>query len=229
MTNLSDYSKFDNLKEDESDDDETSHLKSLTERTQEKTRNIANAPSPSQSQQENKAATSAHVGPMTRKSSSIPGRYIFSYNGRTIYEWEQTLEDVTMYVPTPPHTTQIKASQITCQITATKLKLGLKGSPKLFIDETFFSKVNTHDSSWFLDKEESLINIILSKVYKGETWESVLSGNANKVDPMTKQEIQKDLMLERFQEENPGFDFRGATFNGQPPDPRTFMGGVKHF
>jgi hypothetical protein len=33
-------------------------------------------------------------------------------------------------------------------------------------------------------------------------------------------------MLERFQEENPGFDFRDATFNGEVPNPRTFMGGV---
>ncbi|CAN0027242.1 unnamed protein product [Heterosigma akashiwo] len=36
------------------------------------------------------------------------------------------------------------------------------------------------------------------------------------------------MMLERFQEENPGFDFSGAEFNGMVPDPREFMGGVKY-
>ena len=36
----------------------------------------------------------------------------------------------------------------------------------------------------------------------------------------------KGLMLERFQSENPAFDFSGATFNGQVPDPKTVMGGV---
>ena len=46
------------------------------------------------------------------------------------------------------------------------------------------------------------------------------------VDPATKQNIQKDMMLERFQEEHPGFDFRDANINGSVPDPRTFMGGV---
>lgn len=46
------------------------------------------------------------------------------------------------------------------------------------------------------------------------------------VDPFVKQEMQKTMMLERFQEENPGFDFRDASFNGEVPDPRTFMGGV---
>jgi len=46
------------------------------------------------------------------------------------------------------------------------------------------------------------------------------------VDPYTQSEVQKSLMLERFQEENPGFDFSGASFNGAVPDPKTFMGGV---
>ena len=35
-------------------------------------------------------------------------------------------------------------------------------------------------------------------------------------------------MLERFQEENPGFDFSNAQFNGQAPNPRDFMGGVNY-
>ena len=40
--------------------------------------------------------------------------------------------------------------------------------------------------------------------------------------------VKKDFLktLERFQEENPGFDFSGASFNGQVPDPKNFMGGV---
>ncbi|KAF1777562.1 HSP20-like chaperone [Phytophthora cactorum] len=39
---------------------------------------------------------------------------------------------------------------------------------------------------------------------------------------------KQQMMLERFQEENPGFDFSNAEFNGAAPDPRTFMGGVKY-
>jgi hypothetical protein len=34
------------------------------------------------------------------------------------------------------------------------------------------------------------------------------------------------MLLERFQEEHPGMDFRGAQVNGAVPDPRTFMGGL---
>jgi len=39
--------------------------------------------------------------------------------------------------------------------------------------------------------------------------------------------LQKKLLLERFQEEHGGFDFSDAQINGNVPDPRTFMGGIK--
>ena len=72
------------------------------------------------------------------------------------------------------------------------------------------------------------VTVALSKMRKGETWDSALGGRATGVDPFTRQEIQRDMMLERFQEEHPGFDFRDADFNGQVPDPRAFMGGIKY-
>ena len=48
------------------------------------------------------------------------------------------------------------------------------------------------------------------------------------MDPVTQTEVQKNILLERFQEENPGFDFSQATMNGNVPDPREFMGGVSY-
>ncbi|RLN26812.1 hypothetical protein BBJ28_00004350 [Nothophytophthora sp. Chile5] len=48
------------------------------------------------------------------------------------------------------------------------------------------------------------------------------------LDPMAQEATKRQMMLERFQEENPGFDFSNAEFNGAAPDPRTFMGGVKY-
>ncbi len=36
------------------------------------------------------------------------------------------------------------------------------------------------------------------------------------------------MLLERFGEEHPGFDFSQAALNGTVPDPRTFMGGVSY-
>ena len=133
--------------------------------------------------------------------------------------------EVNLYIDAPPGISS--ASQLKCNIEPTKLQLGLKNANRWFINESTFSKVNVDDSSWYLDKDENIIHIVLSKVFKGETWESVLCNNFD-LDPMTKQDIQKQMMLERFQQENPGFDFRNAEFNGAPPDPRTFMGGVRY-
>lgn len=135
--------------------------------------------------------------------------------------------EVNVYVKAPPHVKS--GSQIQCTITAARLTLGLHGVEKPYINEQTYSKVRVNDSSWCLD-DEGIINIVLVKAFRGETWESALLGHGagEVVDPATKQEIQKDLMIERFQEEHPGFDFRGAEFNGMVPDPQSFMGGVKY-
>ena len=138
--------------------------------------------------------------------------------------------EVNMYIDAPPGINS--ASTINCNITATHLFLGLKGAPNAYLDEDFGSKVLVNESSWYLDN--GVIYIVLVKAHRGETWESCLKGNhqfqgaQTTIDPVTKQQIQKDMLLERFQEEHPGFDFRGAEFNGSAPDPRTFLGGINH-
>lgn len=135
------------------------------------------------------------------------------------------LSEVNIYINAPTGITS--ASSIFCTITATHLTLGLQGASQPYLDEDTYSKVLARESSWYLDS--NIIHIILAKAHRGETWESCLRGATHAVvDPLTKQEIQKEMMLERFQEEQPGFDFRGAEFNGIVPDPRTFMGGVNY-
>ena len=76
-------------------------------------------------------------------------------------------------------------------------------------------------------REGKEIHLSITKGSKGVTWSSFLHGHTN-VDAFTQQEVQKSMMLERFQAENPGFDFSGASFNGQVPDPKTFMDGVRY-
>jgi len=139
-----------------------------------------------------------------------------------------------LYIDAPPNVT---GQQIICNIETNRLRLGLRNHDRFFIDERTFSKIKAKESSWYLD--DGVIHIVLVKVFRGETWEGVLMGAENEsgeeeatttrtVDSFTKQQMQQDLMKERYQEENPGFDFRDATFNGEVPDPRTFMGGVRY-
>jgi len=97
--------------------------------------------------------------------------------------------------------------------------------------EEFSKEVDSSESLWTVEDEE--VHVVLQKAFKGDTWSSVFVGHGE-LDTLTKQEVQKKLLLERFQEEvvapeqHPGFDFSGATMNGNVPDPRKFMGGVSH-
>ncbi len=135
-----------------------------------------------------------------------------------------------MYVNAPKGK---KASDFDIRIETNRLRVGLKGYDRFFIDEQTFGKVDLSESSWYLD--DSIIHIILIKVARGSVWETPLMGKADDesgtksiVDAVTKEKMTQELMLERFAEENPGFDFRDAKFNGAAPDPRKFMGGIKY-
>lgn len=111
---------------------------------------------------------------------------------------------------------------IECTISSGHVKLGLKGNPP-FLDEDLVSPCIAKDSVWTLDDGSLLIT--LTKMRKGETWPCVFKGHSG-LDAASTTEVQKKMLLERFQEEHPGFDFSGAEINGTVPDPRTFMGGV---
>ncbi|KAL4494138.1 hypothetical protein ABPG72_016094 [Tetrahymena utriculariae] len=164
-------------------------------------------------------------------------RQKFMHNGQTVYQWDQTIDDVNIYIQPPKFVLKKYENEVRKQlqpgqpmpkleiiIEPRHLKIGIKGNPP-FINENLTSICDTDDSTWCIEDEE--LHIILQKGHKGEVWQSVFVGH-DKLDPLLQQEIQKKLMLERFQEENPGFDFSGAEFNGQAPDPRNFMGGIKY-
>lgn len=60
--------------------------------------------------------------------------FLFVDTGRLIYEWDQTLEELNIFI-TPPE--GLPASAIDCVITPTHLRLGIKGNPP-FIDVLVF-------------------------------------------------------------------------------------------
>lgn len=156
------------------------------------------------------------------------GRNVFVCNQQIIYSWDQNLEEVNLYIPAPPNQT---ASSLDISIQPQRLQVGIRGHDRFFIDEETYSKVVTHESSWYLDQDSKEIHIVLIKAHRGQVWDRVLKGISNEtsqIDPFLQQKMRRDLLLERFQEEHPGFDFRNAEINGDVPDPRNFMGGVKY-
>ena len=81
------------------------------------------------------------------------------------------------------------------------------------------------DSTWTIEDDE--LHIILTKVFQGELWPCVFKGH-QKLNAVDEKEVKEKLMLERFTQEHPGFDFSDAKFNGNVPDVRSFMGGINN-
>lgn len=174
----------------------------------------------------------------TARAHKLPnGRLSFRLeDGREIYQWEQTLDDVLVYIRPPPG---VAARMISCQITPTRVTLGIQGNPP-FMDEELEDICVSKDSFWTLVPYEDLskdekdaapncpsLELTFTKANKGSTWKCVFKGHAA-LDENELTDTKKKILLERFQEEHPGFDFRDAAINGEVPDPRTFMGGIRH-
>jgi len=243
MSKLSEYSKFDNLDENSEDEQQDERKMPASTTAAATAVHAVNAAAATAGYVTN--ATAGYVTPSTStaptkttaaamRKNETNGRFIYEYNGTAIYEWEQTLNDVTLYVPKPPVSS---AKEIHCHIFPRRLELGIlrviQATGKYFIQEDTFGLVEVSESTWYMEEDEGVLVIYLVKAQKGQVWEVALQGKENQqlssvLDPFSKQQVTKEIMLERFQEENPGFDFRGAEFNGGVPDPREFMGGVKY-
>lgn len=69
---------------------------------------------------------------------------------------------------------------------------------------------------------DGVLQITLTKARPGETWPCAFVGHES-LDAAAEEADRRQMLLERFQLEHPGFDFSGAEVTGSVPDPRTFM------
>ncbi len=53
-------------------------------------------------------------------------RHKFQHQGRTIYSWNQTLQELNLFVEGPPG---VRAKQLAVDITSTHLSIGIAGNP----------------------------------------------------------------------------------------------------
>uniref|UniRef100_A0A7S2YNX7 CS domain-containing protein n=1 Tax=Entomoneis paludosa TaxID=265537 RepID=A0A7S2YNX7_9STRA len=222
MSKLSDYSKFDHLDDSDSDGEQG-----------------ATAP-----------VTAPRALPTSLPSSAVPpsspstgggfvrhpqheARFILQHEGRFIYEWEQSLNEVTLYIPTPQRIEEraLEARDFVCDILPQTLRVGLqRHAGNYFLNQATGGLIDCAASTWTW--EAGVLTIELQKANKGVVWETACRGGGSappvSLDPMQLEQERQRLLLERWQEENPGMDFRGATFNGSVPDPRTYMGGIRY-
>ncbi|KAK6474818.1 nudC domain-containing protein 2-like [Huso huso] len=123
--------------------------------------------------------------------------------------WYQTMEDVYVEVNVLPRTS---AKEIKCNLGSKQISLSVKGQ-EMFKGKLFGSTIED-EATWTLE-DKKLIRISLMKTSReaGNCWTSLLEGEYC-ADPLVQEQMQKKLTLERFQRENPGFDFSGADISG---------------
>jgi hypothetical protein len=123
------------------------------------------------------------------------------------HRWTQTLADVTVFVPVPAGTT---AKQLDVKITATSLRVGLKGQAPI-VDGALHEAVKPDDCFWSLEDRKTVM-VTLGKV-KGQSWwprlvqsdpeidlQQVQPENSNlgDLDPETRKTVEK-MMYDQAQ------------------------------
>ncbi|XP_063086811.1 nudC domain-containing protein 2 isoform X2 [Cavia porcellus] len=102
------------------------------------------------------------------------------------------------------------SSKITCTLTClwSRQAEGGKKYGKLF-DSTI-----ADEGTWTLE-DRKMVRIVLTKTKRdaANCWTSLLESEYA-ADPWVQDQMQRKLTLERFQKENPGFDFSGAEISG---------------
>lgn len=130
--------------------------------------------------------------------------------------WWQIVDEVFIEVEIPPGTPgkecyiKIEAKYIECRVT-----------DKCYFKGALYKPIRVQESTWSLEERKTIL-ILLEKAEKYENeniWPSLLEKEYS-ADPLTQHEMLKKLDLEKFQTENPGFNFSGAelskTYNNPP-------------
>ncbi|XP_038628309.1 nudC domain-containing protein 2 [Tachyglossus aculeatus] len=123
--------------------------------------------------------------------------------------WSQTLSEVVVEVGLPAGT---RAADVRCSLRTRHLDLALRGRP--ILQGKLFDSTIADEGTWTLE-DRNMVRIVLTKTKRdaGNCWSSLLE-NEYEADPWVRDQMQKKLTLERFQNENPGFDFSGAEISG---------------
>eukprot|EP01106_Pelomyxa_sp_JSP_P011658 TRINITY_DN3070_c0_g4_i1.p2 TRINITY_DN3070_c0_g4~~TRINITY_DN3070_c0_g4_i1.p2 ORF type:complete len:161 (-),score=63.17 TRINITY_DN3070_c0_g4_i1:95-577(-) len=153
---------------------------------------------------------------MAAPEKFVAERKAYTYQGRKVYEWDQTTDDVNVYVRPPAG---VRAGDIACMIRPDGVVLGLKGNPP-FLNSKLWATCRKAESFWTF--EDGVVHITLTKMEKNHVWPTAFMGHGE-LDPLEQEQQRKRLLLERFQGEHGGFDFSAAQVNGNVPDPATFL------
>lgn len=129
--------------------------------------------------------------------------------------WYQTVEDVVIVINVEKGTrgkevnVVIEPQHISCVVRGRELFSG-RLRQGILVDE----------STWSVEDQKIIRILLVKRSHKKEYcfWPSLFENGEFAVDTLTKDQMQKNLTLERFELENPGFDFSNAEITGNYED-----------
>ncbi|XP_059141086.1 nudC domain-containing protein 2-like [Physella acuta] len=127
--------------------------------------------------------------------------------------WWQTIDEVTIEIHSD---TELKSKQIECKTKVKHIQVKINGT--IILEGDLYEAVHADDTVWTLE-DKRMIRICLSKSHNtaAHCWPSLLVGKYA-ADPVIYDQMQRKLTLQRFQYENPGMDFSGASLTGNYHD-----------
>ncbi|XP_064608935.1 uncharacterized protein LOC135473068 isoform X2 [Liolophura sinensis] len=120
-------------------------------------------------------------------------------------KWWQTCDEICMLINVEEGTS---IKDIKCTFKPRHVKIVVRG--KIIVEGEFPEPVHSDDVIWTLEDRKAIsICIPKSLATADHCWKSLLV-DQYAADPFVYNEMQKKLTLQKFQLENPGFDFSGA-------------------
>ena len=100
-----------------------------------------------------KGGSGSGGGTNSNASNRLEQRYTFEYNGRRVYDFEQTLDEMKLFVKPPPAIQSAK--QIKCVIGPSHLKLGLvsAGDNNNNSSKSSSSSSQQQQQTWYLNED----------------------------------------------------------------------------
>ncbi|KFD55650.1 hypothetical protein M514_03398 [Trichuris suis] len=128
--------------------------------------------------------------------------------------WWQTVGEVNIEIDIPK---PVKASQIAAKILPGKIAFSVDG--EVLLEGELFAPVHAEESVWTLEKG-TMLRIMLSKASNSRSkgWSSLFADGSYAPDALTYDKMEKSLVLERFQVDNPAMDFSDAELSGNYHD-----------
>ncbi len=135
-------------------------------------------------------------------------------SGRLLYEWEQTLDEVNVFVPTDA--TAHKTKDLNVLVTGNAIEITTKKNDDdaiVFPKLRLFRPTIADDSVWTRDAHTGEIHVQVVKCKKAEPWVGAFEAHCDEATATgVSEEERKRMMQARFQREHPGFDFSDAEF-----------------